>query len=58
MKDQDNKTSSICYCKNNKAIEQDTTKSMEKQLSAGDTKDKIDRGNKQPWSMFEGWYWL
>ncbi len=59
MKEQDNKTTSICYCKGNKGTtELFVPKDEEKLISERNTQNKIDAGKKQPWSMFEGWYWL
>lgn len=58
MKDQDNKTNATCYCKNNTPLEQVPLKDAEKLTSVRSSQNKIDAGTKQPWSMFEGWYWL
>ena len=59
MKDQDNKTNAICYCKSNTAVDNYIPKAESKSTSIRHNQNKIDAGAKQqPWSMFGEWYWI
>ncbi|MBI3520226.1 MAG: hypothetical protein HY062_12845 [Bacteroidetes bacterium] len=60
MKDQDTKTNTVCYCKESirPSREHSEVKDAGKETSDRDRQNKLDNGTKQPWSVFEGLYWI
>jgi hypothetical protein len=58
MKDKDNNTNALCYCKDSLPLKRLSSK----EESKGTVKDTLTNGmnhdKSKPWSVFGEWYWI
>jgi hypothetical protein len=58
MKDQDNKTNVLCYCKEQLLVQRTALTDDTKTSASGKQLKKIHGDREQPWSVFGEWYWI
>jgi hypothetical protein len=58
MKDQENKTAAVCFCKDKRPLETLVAQSDVKDTTKSDTIHAISHDRPKPWSMFGEWYWI
>lgn len=58
MKDLDNKTNNLCYCKDYQLAERHVPKGDDKEEVLGKKIEKSFGEKAQPWSVFGEWYWI
>jgi len=58
MKDQDNTTNALCYCKDAPPLKRLSTTKESNETIASNVINPINSDRSKPWSVFGEWYWI
>ena len=58
MKDQDNKTNALCYCKDSSRAKRLSTTRDAKETIKDSVMNPLTMDRTKPWSVFGEWYWI
>lgn len=58
MKDQDNTTNALCYCKESRPLKRLPVKEDSKEIMRDAITNTMNHDKSKPWSVFGEWYWI